>query len=76
MAESEKEGQQEVEEVDEEEEEYVLLDMDTIAHHIRIPENAPYVLTVISLPQLFLALKVTYTCHQLCQQKILHHLLS
>lgn len=57
MAESEKEGKQEVEEVDEEEEEYVLLDMDSVAHHIHIPENAPYVLTVISPPQMFLVLK-------------------
>lgn len=49
MAEPEKEGQ----EVDEEEEEYVMLDLDSVAQHIRIPENAPYVLTVISPPQLF-----------------------
>ncbi|XP_047982731.1 uncharacterized protein LOC125223571 [Salvia hispanica] len=32
-------------EVEEDEEEYVLLDLDGVAPHIRIPENAAYVLT-------------------------------
>lgn len=50
VVEPEKEAQAEVEE---EEEEFVLLDLDGIADHIPVPENAPYVLSVISRAHLF-----------------------
>lgn len=42
MTESGKGGQE-----DEEEEEYVLLDLNSISAHIHIPPNAPYVLSVL-----------------------------
>lgn len=34
----------------EDEEEYVVLDLDAVSGHVDIPQNAPYVLTVCSYP--------------------------
>lgn len=36
--------------LEENEEEYVLLDLESISNHIGIPPNAPYVLSVIFRP--------------------------